>query len=143
MKNGQAMKVDLLLDTHAWIWLVTGESRILKSEFGKVLLKQENIGFFLSSISLWEIAMLISKERLKLTMDTRLWLERFLKITHTSIIEIDPNIAVKSTGLDGFHGDPADRIIVATAILKKVKLVTADQSILKYCKSNKIEYIKI
>jgi PIN domain nuclease of toxin-antitoxin system len=80
---------------------------------------------------------------LKLTMDTRIWLEKFLKITHTIVLEIDPDIAVKSTSLDGFHGDPADRIIVATAIQKKAKLVTADKSILKYCKSNKIDFLKI
>jgi PIN domain nuclease of toxin-antitoxin system len=137
------MKINLLLDTHAWIWLVLGESRISKSEFGKALLKEENVNLFVSSISLWEIAMLVSKERLKLTMDTRIWLEKFLKITHTIVLEIDPDIAVKSTSLDGFHGDPADRIIVATAIQKKTKLVTADKSILKYCKSNKIDFLKI
>jgi len=70
-----------------------GRIQNFKIRIKKALLKEENLNLFISSISLWEIAMLVSKERLKLTMDTRIWLEKFLKITHTIVLEIDPDVS--------------------------------------------------
>ena len=72
------MKTELLLDTHVWVWLVTGEPKLIKTEFFTLLEKAEDIRLHLSAISLWEISMLVSKERLKLSMNTLDWLKIYL-----------------------------------------------------------------
>ena len=143
MKIGRQMKTELLLDTHVWVWLVTGEPKLIKTEFFTLLEKAEDIRLHLSAISLWEISMLVSKERLKLSMNTLDWLKIYLKKSDTQIIAINPDITVKSTELKGFHGDPADRLILASAIYLGAKVVTHDKLILSFCKSKKIDYLKV
>ncbi len=137
------MKTDLLLDTHAWIWLVSGESKLVKTEFFSLLEKRENVHLHLSAISLWEISMLVSKDRLKLSMNTLDWLKTYLKKSNTQVTAINPDIAVKSTELKGFHGDPADRLIMASAMHLYAKIVTHDKLILSFCKSKKISFLKV
>lgn len=137
------MKTDLLLDTHTWIWLVNGESKISKTEFVSLVKKGDNVNLHLSAISLWEIAMLVSKDRLKLSINTSEWLKTYLKKSNTLISPINPEIAVISTELKGFHGDPADRLILASAINLNAKIVTHDKLILSYCKSKKLNFLKV
>ena len=137
------MKTDLLLDTHTWVWLVTGESKISKTEFVTLVKKGDNVNLHLSAISLWEISMLVSKERLKLSMNTTEWLKTYLKKSNTQITPINPDITVISTELKGFHGDPADRLILASAIHLNARIVTHDKLILSYCKSKKIDFLKV
>ncbi len=137
------MKTDLLLDTHAWVWLVTGESKISKTEFVALVEKGDNVHLHLSAISLWEISMLVSKDRLKLSMNTIDWLKTYLKKSNTQVTAINPDIAVKSTELKGFHGDPADRLILASAMQLEAKIVTHDKLILSFCKSKKIDFLKV
>ena len=137
------MKTELLLDTHVWVWLVTGEPKLIKTEFFTLLEKAEDIRLHLSAISLWEISMLVSKERLKLSMNTTEWLKTFLKKSNTQITPINPDITVISTELKGFHGDPADRLILASAIHLNARIVTHDKLILSYCKSKKIDFLKV
>lgn len=137
------MKTDLLLDTHVWLWLVTGESKLEKTEFFSLLENEGNVRLHLSSISLWEISMLVSKDRLKLKTFTSDWLKTYLKKSNTEIIEINPDIAVQSTEFKGFHGDLADRLILASSIFLKAKIVTHDKLILKFCKLKKIDFLKV
>lgn len=86
-----------------------------------------------SSISAWELAMLVAKGRLTLQMDVSRWLSLVNQIEAVSFIPVDNEIAVSSTTLpDAFHKDPADRIIVATARKYAAPLVTADEKIRAY-----------
>jgi PIN domain nuclease of toxin-antitoxin system len=79
-----------------------------------------------SDISLWEIAMLIAKARLRPGADAATFIERILEARAVRVLPITPKIAVLSQG-DGFEqGDPADRLIAATAIVHAAPLVTAD-----------------
>lgn len=137
------MKTDLLLDTHTWVWLVTGESKLAKTEFVALVENGENVHLHLSAISLWEISMLVSKERLRLSMNTIDWLKTYLKKSNTQVTAINPDIAVKSTELKGFHGDPADRLILASAMHLEAKIVTHDKLILSFCKLKKIDFLKV
>lgn len=86
-----------------------------------------------SSISAWEIAMLVERGRLQLTMDVEHWLDIVTAIGAVRFVPVNNRIAVKSVTLPGeFHKDPADRLIVATARDAAAPLVTADEKILQY-----------
>ena len=76
-------------------------------------------------------------------MNTIDWLKTYLKKSNTQVTAINPDIAVKSTELKGFHGDPADRLILASAMQLEAKIVTHDKLILSFCKSKKIDFLKV
>lgn len=79
-----------------------------------------------SDISLWEIAMLIARDRLRPGADGATFIERLLEARAVRVLPITPRIAVLSQGDDFVHRDPADRIIAATAIAHGAPLVSAD-----------------
>jgi PIN domain nuclease of toxin-antitoxin system len=86
-----------------------------------------------SSISAWEIGMLVHRGRLTLNMDVDSWLAEVDKIPAVEFVSVDNSVAVKSTSLPGeFHKDPADRMIVALARQTSYPLITADEKILAY-----------
>ena len=123
----------ILLDTHTMLWWIHG-SKKLSSRAKIVIEKQSGEGMILiSSISIWEIALLIKKERVSLTMDLSSWLEKIESLSFIQFVPIDTAIAVKSVFLpEKFHADPADRIIVATAREYGAILITNDEKIRKY-----------
>lgn len=124
----------IVLDTHVLIWWVSGATDQL-SPAAQQAIEQEMVDgkIAVSSISAWELAMLVAKGRLALSMDVSEWLTCVGQIESVSFIPVDNIIAVKSTELPGeFHKDPADRIIVATARKVAAPLVTADEKILAY-----------
>jgi PIN domain nuclease of toxin-antitoxin system len=121
-----------LLDTHVWIWYVTGSEELRDSDIRRTM---KSSSLFISSISLWEASMLVSKRRITLSIDTLDWLRTGLQDTGIQTIDITPEIAVESANLgESFHGDPADRIIVASARVRKCCLITRDTRILAYSK---------
>jgi PIN domain nuclease of toxin-antitoxin system len=86
-----------------------------------------------SSISVWEIAMLVTRKRLAFSIDAALWLARVEALPFLSFVPVDNRIAVRAVHLEGFaHRDPADRIIVATAIGIGATLVTGDPHLRAY-----------
>jgi len=92
-------------------------------------------GLTLSPISLWEVGMLSAKGRIAVQPDCMTWVTTALAKTGVRLLPISAQIAVGSSFLpDGFHGDPADRIIVATAIAVSTTLVTRDAQILAYAR---------
>ena len=94
---------------------------------------QREMGIFVSAITLWEIAMLVHKDRLALGRDLTPWVEEVLALTGIHLAPIEPAIAIDSVRLPGqFHADPADRLIIATARRHGRTLLTADQAILAY-----------
>lgn len=114
----------ILLDTHVWIWAVAGNVRAerLKGFSGRCAI---------SVISIWEIGMLEAKGRLELIPNVETWVEHNLKAP-LHLQPLTPDIALRSSRLEAFHGDPADRILVATALETCQPLVTADQKILSW-----------
>ncbi len=124
----------LVIDTHVLIWWVSGSNSL--SNKARKLIKDvlKNDGeVIISSISVWEIAMLIQKGRLVLSMDVESWLDEVAQIDGVRFMPVDNEISIKSTVLPGeFHKDPADRMIVATARKLAVPLVTADEKIIHY-----------
>jgi PIN domain nuclease of toxin-antitoxin system len=124
----------IVLDTHVLIWWVTGNKERLSPAAQAAITAQMSDGeIIISSISAWEIAMLVAHGRLALSMDSAQWLEIVEQIEAVRFIPVDNEIGVKSCELPGaFHKDPADRIIVATARKLAAPLITADEKILTY-----------
>ena len=124
----------IVIDTHILVWWVSGPDTL--STAAKKAIKETlgNSGeVLISSISAWEIAMLVEKGRLVLSMDVERWLDEVSQIEGVRFLPVDNEIGVKSAVLPGdFHKDPADRMIVATARTLAVPLVTADEKILQY-----------
>lgn len=123
----------ILLDTHALVWWVTGDAEL--SANARAAIKKELNGgeIIVSSISAWEIAMLVAREKLVLTVDVDAWLAAVAEIEVVRFVPVNNEIAIKSVSLPGeFHKDPADRMIVATARVLAIPLVTKDEKMRAY-----------
>jgi PIN domain nuclease of toxin-antitoxin system len=129
----------IVLDTHALIWWVNDNKQLstLADTTIQKELSDEHGDILISSISAWEIALLVSKNRLILTMDVNEWINTVASIDHVRFAAIDNAVAIQSVQLPGeFHPDPADRIITALARHYSATLVTSDSKIRAY------EYVK-
>ena len=123
------MTEDLVLDTHSLVWLVEGDPRLGRQARLSAQASLQADRLSVSAISFWEIAMLVRSGRLGLAMAVAEWHRRTLDL---GIIEapVTGQIGILAGELDGLPGDPADRIITATALLQGHTLLTADQRIL-------------
>ena len=122
-----------VLDTHVWVWWISNPEN-LSSKARQVIGKaRTNKTIYVSSISAWEVAHLVAKDRLRFTMDVGDWIAKSETLPFLNFVPVDNAIALKSVYLpDPFHSDPADRIIIATALTMGADLVTKDERILNY-----------
>ncbi len=135
--------ISYLLDTHAWIWFITGNSELSKIAQKTINQATQEHQLYLAAISLWELAMLENRKRITLGMPRLEWINQSLKLANIDILPINPAIAVESCQLpDGFHEDPADRLIVATARVHDLTLITRDSRILDYGKKKYVMCLK-
>ncbi len=123
----------LLLDTHILIWSLT-KSDELSPEVKEVIKSAKaDKSLYLSSISLWEIAMLAQKQRISVYRRIADFLQTIENIRGLNILQITANIAAESVTLPGdIHNDPADRIIIASCREISATLVTRDQKIIDW-----------
>ena len=119
--------VAAVFDTHVWIWSAAGDPRAEK-------LRDFSGTAIISAISQWEVSMLVMKGRLSLMPDEESWFSANLG-SPVSLAPLTAEISLASCRLPDFHGDPADRIIVATAITLGIPLITADEKIIKWNES--------
>jgi PIN domain nuclease of toxin-antitoxin system len=134
----------LLLDTHVWLWLVSGAEPLRRSVLSAVEGAARRGRIRVSAISVWEVAMLEAKERIRLAKDCLAWVQEALSAPGTSLVPLTPEIAVESSRLPGeFHGNPADRILVATARLLGATLLTRDERILAYGKGKHVSVMLV
>ena len=129
-----------LLDTHALVWLLDGNERL--GEKSRTLIQQsaQADSLYVSAITPWEIAMLVSKGRLTLVQEIGEWLRIAISMPGIRMAPLSIDVSVASTRLPGtFHSDPADRIIVATARHLGAILVTEDKLILDYGKAGHVK----
>ena len=125
----------IVLDTHALIWWVNGDQQ-LSDKARKAIEKEissEDGQVFISTITAWEIALLVQKGRLTLTMDVKDWIDIVAAIEGVRFVPVDNEVAMQSARLPGeFHTDTADRMIVALARRQSIALVTSDAKIQAY-----------
>ena len=125
--------MNLLLDTCAFLWDAGDKRKLSRKAARKISRAADDGRLLLSVISCWEVAKLVQKDKLRLALPIRDWLDRALSRESLELIDLTTEIAVESSELPGFfEGDPADQIIVATARTMDLTVVTADARILDY-----------
>ncbi|MDF1653870.1 MAG: type II toxin-antitoxin system VapC family toxin [Coxiellaceae bacterium] len=131
----------IILDTHAWIWYANKDHSITKTTRQKIHQAGIDHQLYIASISLWEIAMLVAHKRITISMPYLEWIETSMHHMMLQSIALTPQIANDSCELLGkFHGDPADRLIVASTRVNNLTLVTKDKAIVRYAKD---KYVKV
>lgn len=125
----------ILLDTHALLWLIADDPQ-LGPEARDVIEEASTADLlFLSPISLWEIALKSSRSKLDLGLPLRPWIRRTLELTRVRLMPISSETACSCAELPPeFHGDPADRLIAATARAEGMVLLTHDRHLLRLAK---------
>lgn len=119
-----------LLDTHVWLWWLESPDRLKKKVIE--ILRKSDSRIFLSSGSVWEIAVKYSAGKLKLPEPPALYIRKQTKLDNLEELPINNEHAVLSAVLPPHHRDPFDRILVAQAIHEDLILITADEMLLKY-----------
>ncbi|CAN5698215.1 type II toxin-antitoxin system VapC family toxin [soil metagenome] len=128
----------ILLDTHVLLWLVEDGKRL--GATARKRIEMEAGGVYLSAVSFWEIAMLADKQRIALSMPMTQWYERLLSQGHFKVEPVDAAIASDAGSLPGdIHGDPSDRMIIATARSLGCPMLTVDRHILAYAAKGHVE----
>lgn len=123
----------IVLDTHALIWWVNGSTGLSTAALALIEDARQQDQLFVSSISTWEVAMLLHRGRLAFSIGIFEWLHLVEQIEGLRFIPVDNDIAIKSTLLPGdFHKDPADRMIVATAQHIGATIISVDEKIRDY-----------
>lgn len=132
--EGRTPAGPFVLDTHVWIWLMEGLRSELSDATIRVIEEAGSRGeLALAAISVWELGMLEARGRITLSRSIDEWVRAALTAPGLRLVDITPEIAVESTRLPGDpHGDPADRMIVATTRVLGGTLVTCDDQILAY-----------
>ena len=121
----------ILLDTHVLIWHYSGIDKLGKKSQKKVELAFQNGVACIPAISFWEIAMLEKRDALKLNIPVSSLRKKLISLGINEI-PFDGEIGILATEISNFHKDPADRIIMATAMKNSLELITADIQMLKW-----------
>jgi len=121
----------IVLDTHVLIYDALAPARLSAHARKAIALAHTDRELACSDISLWEIAMLIARKRLDPVIDARQFLDDVIAARRLRVLPITAEIAVLSQSDLFSHGDPADRLIAATARLYRAPLVTSDAKLRK------------
>jgi PIN domain nuclease of toxin-antitoxin system len=123
----------IVLDTHAWIWFVSNPDFLSKAAQKAVSKAVRDKSVLISTISAWEAALLVARKRLNLSLEIGDWVAKSKNLPFLQFIPVTNSIAIKAVNLpQPLHSDPADRIIIATAISAGAPLVTKDKKISNY-----------
>jgi PIN domain nuclease of toxin-antitoxin system len=127
----------LLLDSHVWVWTVNSDAALGRKAKVVIRAAARRNAVAVSGISFWELAVKAAKGRLEFLPDVRAWLSAASRVHGLGVIDIDRDLMLRATAIDWRHGDPADRMLVATAIFHELELVTADRVILEYARKSR------
>jgi PIN domain nuclease of toxin-antitoxin system len=132
----------LLLDTHIALWLVSGDDRLRGSTRALIDGCWRNGGtIFLSAITAWEIALLVDTGRIDLDIPVEAWIGRFLERPGIEAMPLSHHAASRAYRLHHLeHRDPADRLLIATAIELACPLVTYDDRIVRFGRKHGRQY---
>lgn len=121
----------LLIDTHVWIWNFTNPA--LLSVAAHAALRDSSNELYLSPITTWEVLMLARKRRIILDREPQSWINTALAATPATQLPITHEIATRSHDLPGYaNPDPADRFLIATALIHDLSILTRDESMTEW-----------
>ncbi len=119
----------IILDTHTWIWWAAARDRLSRRAYKAIEQANE---LFVPAIACWEVSMLVAKGRLQFDRDVLTWVRQAVNLPKVSLVPLLPEISVSAATLADFGGDPADRMIAATALYLRGVLVTKDGRLRRY-----------
>lgn len=141
----------LLLDTHAWIWLAAGDSRLVKHK--RVLAQAARSNqLLLSSISVYEAALIgietergrrRGKQAVRMLPTIQQWIRDALAGTRVVSIPVEAETASTAALLESMHANPFDRLIAAAALLSGARLVTADAKLLEFAEQTRMKVFDV
>ncbi|MHB1076665.1 type II toxin-antitoxin system VapC family toxin [Thiobacillus sp.] len=135
--------VGLVIDTHVWLWLESDPARLSKPARSRIEQAARLGKLWVSVMSVWEIGMLVAKDRIRLSMPVDEWVRQASATPGMQMLGLIPEIALESTHLpDAPHGDPVDRLLMASARVHNLTLVTADEKILAYADQGHLKALK-
>ena len=118
----------VLVDTHALLWWQAESPRLSRRAWAAIEAADQVL---VRPIALWEVSMLCTKQRVQLDRPVEAWVNDLLALAARPAA-LSPRIVVLAGSLDDFHGDPADRIIYATAAVEQLTLISKDQRMIDY-----------
>lgn len=118
----------LLLDTHIWLWSLAAPDLLGRKLRSQLLRKRGRI--WLSPISVWELLVLAERGRVRLDAEPRVWVREALERAPLQEAALNHEVALRSREVALPHQDPADRFLVATALIYDLTLVTADATLI-------------
>lgn len=134
-------KTLMVLDTHVLIWFIEGDAKLGRAACDHIDMALQGNEALIPAICVWEVAWLAHRERIALSLDTRVWIDLVLRTASFRLVPLEPAIAVRSVELEWRHRDPADRFIVATAQEIEATIMTADRKILDYAAQGHVQAI--
>ena len=136
------MSEAVLLDTHIALWLDSGSDRLRPAT--RVLIdgiRQDGGTVLLSAVTAWEIALLVDTGRVELDIPVQAWVERFADRPGIAAVPLGHHAASRAYRLHHLeHRDPADRLLIATAIERACPLVTYDERITRFADRHGRQY---
>jgi PIN domain nuclease of toxin-antitoxin system len=134
----------LLLDTHCWLWAQLGLiQKLSKAALDGIRRAESKGNLRISVISIWELAMLEKRGRVALPMNVRTWVDEALSKPGIDVSPLTPEMMIESVHLPGdLHGDPADRMLVATARVLGATLLTKDEQLIRYSRQRLVRAIE-
>ena len=129
----------IVIDTHALVWMIEGDARLGRQATERVDGERAGDGVAIAAITLWEAAMLVDKNRVVLSRSIDGWFDAVLAAEGFNLAAITPSIGIDAGSLPGgIHGDPADRLIIATARALGCPVLTVDRNILGYAEAGHV-----
>ena len=133
----------LLLDTHVWLRYQGFPKALRETAEAAIDEAAAANAVFVSVISVWEIAMLEHDGKIQLDGGVDRWSQQALSMPGISLLPFSPLIAIESVKLpEPMHKDPADRILVASARIEKLRLVTSDKAVLAFAKTSGLAHLR-
>lgn len=133
----------ILLDTHVLVWYADGDERLGIEARQRVDAAVQAQAAQVSAISFWEVAMLAAKGRLELRLSLEKWSRSVLNIRGIRFVPLEPRMAIEAGCLPGsIHGDPGDRLVIATARVLGCPVLTLDRRILAYAREGHVEAVR-
>lgn len=120
----------IVLDTCSLLWLASDQTKL--SDLAREQISENRDGLFVSAISALEIGIKQGKGKLELPLPPEEWFHEALDFHGLIEIPVSGRIAIRSTQLPKLHADPCDRMIIATAQLHKMLVLTPDAQIHDY-----------
>ncbi len=136
----------VLLDTHVWLWLALGAAKRIPPATLRFLEETAKAsGLLVSIVSVWELALLVARERVALPLPLNDWVAFALSRPEIRLVGLTrPSTVIDAVNLPGdIHADPADRFLIATARSRHAALATHDDRILAYGESGHVRVLAI